>query len=368
MYKISKSGYHTDKYEVIVILDMKIFKNSSKENNECFILENKVEKFFNELITYASNENATDIHIKPFEESVVIKLRVDGELKNYLKISKEMHKVLVSYIKLKSNMDISEKRIPQDGRMSFGFKNREIDIRISSIPSLIGESLVLRILNREKFLVSKENLGFRDEDLNLIKKLTKNKSGIILISGQTGSGKTTTAYSLIKDLIDEKLNIITIEDPVECKIEEITQIQVNKKINLDFEYGLKSILRHDPDVIFIGEIRDTETAKIAIKSANTGHLVISTIHTNDSISSIIRLFGMDIKPYLINSSLLGVISQKLVKTDEGRKLSYEILEVNDDLKEFITENINYKTLKNKAKEYDLIKSNKESFDKAVSFS
>lgn len=255
-------------------------------------------------------------------------------------------------------MDISEKRIPQDGRMTFDFNSREIDIRTSSVPTCFGEKLALRILNKSSFLKDKKELGFLDCDIKIIENLLKNKSGMILISGSTGSGKTTTAYSFINDLVSKNINIISIEDPIEYRIDEITQVQVNKKVGIDFDNGLKSILRQDPDVIFVGEIRDLETAKIAIKASTTGHLVISTIHTNDSLSSLFRFMEMNIPHYLINSSLIGIISQQLIQINEKMILSYEILQVKDSLKKYINDKIDYSTLKIKAEELNLISSNK----------
>ena len=209
-------------------------------------MENDIEKFFNEMLIDSINKNCSDIHIKPQKERSIIKLRINGKLRDYITIENSIYKNLVSYIKLKNNMDISEKRIPQDGRMTFDFNSREIDIRTSSIPTIFGEKLALRILNRSNFLKDKKDLGFLERDIKIIENLLKQKSGMILISGSTGSGKTTTAYSLINDLINKNLNIISIEDPIEYRIDEITQIQVNKKIGIDFDNGLKSILRQDP--------------------------------------------------------------------------------------------------------------------------
>ncbi len=325
-------------------------------------MENDIEKFFNEMLIDSINKNCSDIHIKPQKERSIIKLRINGKLQDYITIENSIYKNLVSYIKLKNNMDISEKRIPQDGRMTFDFNSRDIDIRTSSVPTIFGEKLALRILNRSNFLKDKKDLGFLQRDIKIIENLLKQKSGMILISGSTGSGKTTTAYSLINDLIDKNLNIISIEDPIEYRIDEITQIQVNKKIGIDFDNGLKSILRQDPDVIFVGEIRDLETAKTAIKASTTGHLVISTIHTNDSLSSLLRFIEMNIPHYLINASLIGIISQRLITINEKINLSYEILEVKNSLKKYINNDIDYSTLRSKAKELNLISSNKDIFE------
>lgn len=257
--------------------------------------------------------NASDIHIEPFEKLLKIRMRVDGSLKEINTYNIELHSQLSTLIKLLAGMNIAEKRLPQDGRIDKDIDNNIVDLRISTIPTVHGEKIVIRILNRNTFFKSKYEIGFSDEAINKIKSMTSDMSGLIIVTGPTGSGKTTTLYSILNDFKNIDKNIVTIEDPVEYKIEGINQIQVNYKYGLDFATGLKSILRQDPDIIMIGEIRDKETAQIAIRAASTGHLVISTMHTNNSVESINRLVDMGIPRYLISSVLKGIISQKLVR-------------------------------------------------------
>ena len=257
--------------------------------------------------------NASDIHIEPFEKLLKIRMRVDGSLKEINTYNIELHSQLSTLIKLLAGMNIAEKRLPQDGRIDKDIDNNIVDLRISTIPTVYGEKIVIRILNRNTFFKSKYEIGFSDEAINKIKSMTADMSGLIIVTGPTGSGKTTTLYSILNDFKNIDKNIVTIEDPVEYKLEGINQIQVNYKYGLDFATGLKSILRQDPDIIMIGEIRDKETAQIAIRAASTGHLVISTMHTNNSVESINRLVDMGIPRYLISSVLKGIISQKLVR-------------------------------------------------------
>ncbi|WP_303005767.1 GspE/PulE family protein [Romboutsia ilealis] len=339
---------------------------------------------FREILIKAIYKGASDIHIEPFEDEILIRIRVDGQLSKILTIDMESYSFLLTVIKLDSNMNITEKRLPQDGRMEKKIDDIIVDIRTSTIPTIYGEKIVLRILNRKSLIKEKSELGFSKQAIEKIENIINKKSGILLVTGSTGSGKTTTVYSILNDLLNSKKNIMTIEDPVEYKIKGINQIQVNDKIGLTFEVGLRSILRQDPDIIMIGEIRDEETAKIAIRAASTGHLVISTMHTNNTISSINRLMEMKLPPYLISSTLIGVISQKLVKKicnncnhgiviedglyDEthtnmelvcdkcedtgyyGRTAMYEILEISENLKQDINNwtnnwNISNSTLK-----------------------
>ena len=257
--------------------------------------------------------NASDIHIESFEKLLKIRMRVDGSLKEINTYNIELHSQLSTLIKLLAGMNIAEKRLPQDGRIDKDIDNNIVDLRISTIPTVYGEKIVIRILNRNTFFKSKYEIGFSDEAINKIKSMTASMSGLIIVTGPTGSGKTTTLYSILNDFKNIDKNIVTIEDPVEYKLEGINQIQVNYKYGLDFATGLKSILRQDPDIIMIGEIRDKETAQIAIRAASTGHLVISTMHTNNSVESISRLVDMGVPRYLISSVLKGVISQKLVR-------------------------------------------------------
>lgn len=330
--------------------------------------ENYARKLINNILKKAVEERASDIHIEPFKDNLVIRIRVDGQLKEIARYSMDLYPCISSVIKLDSSIDITEKRLPQDGRVDIVVNNSIIDLRISSIPTVYGEKIVIRILNRDSFLKSKDELGFSEQAIIDIKKIINKKSGILLITGPTGSGKTTTVYSILNDLRDSSKNIMSIEDPVEYKMEGVNQIQVNNKVGLTFEEGLRSILRQDPDIIMVGEIRDVETAQIAIRAAITGHLVISTMHTNDAVSSIARLMDMQIPTYLINSSLIGVIAQRLVRKvckycsheiiikdssqEEvstkvskgcskcnrgyyGRTAIYEILDIDDDIKSCI---------------------------------
>lgn len=272
-----------------------------------------VNYLFQDILQKAVKEKASDIHIEPFSDLLKIRMRVDGNMKEMLNLELDLYQSLASVIKYKANMDITEKRLPQDGRIDVKIKDLLVDIRISTVPTTYGEKIVLRLLSRDSFLKTKEELGFSKGAIEKIQEIINKKTGILLVTGPTGSGKTTTVYSILKDLRNTSKNIMTIEDPVEYKMEGINQIQVNHKVGLTFEKGLKAILRQDPDIIMVGEIRDVETAKTAVRAAITGHLVISTLHTNDAVSSIARLIDMEIPPYLLNASLIGVISQRLVR-------------------------------------------------------
>ena len=373
-----------------LLTGQKINKNLELEHTEEYksVTSNLDEDYariqFREILTKAIYKDASDIHIEPFEDEILIRIRVDGQLSKILTIAMESYSFLLTVIKLDSNMNITEKRLPQDGRMEKKIDDIIVDIRTSTIPTIYGEKIVLRILNRTSLIKEKSELGFSKQAIEKIENIINKKSGILLVTGSTGSGKTTTVYSILNDLLNSKKNIMTIEDPVEYKIKGMNQIQVNDKIGLTFEVGLRSILRQDPDIIMIGEIRDEKTAKIAIRAASTGHLVISTMHTNNTISSINRLMEMNLPPYLISSTLIGVISQKLVrkicnncnhgivikdgldsgintnmelicdKCEDtgyyGRTAMYEILEINENLKQDINNwtnnwNISNSTLK-----------------------
>ena len=293
--------------------DLILKKIKNHYDNSIKLDEDYARKLFDKILKRAIKENASDIHIEPFKEYLKIRMRIDGELKEVSRFLMDLYSPLSYVIKLSVSMDITEKRLPQDGRVDIDLDGKFIDIRASSIPTVYGEKIVLRILNRDKFLKTKEELGFSKEATKIMKKIINKKSGILLVTGPTGSGKTTTVYSILNDLKNISKNIVTIENPVEYKMDGINQIQVNSKVGLTFETGLRSILRQDPDIIMIGEIRDIETAQIAVRAAITGHLVISTMHTNDAVSSIARLMDMQIQPYLINASLIGVISQRLVR-------------------------------------------------------
>ncbi|MFZ5966241.1 MAG: type II secretion system ATPase GspE [Bacillota bacterium] len=270
-------------------------------------------RLINSIIQQAVKMKASDIHIEPYEDNVRVRFRVDGELQEIMTPSKSAHSAISTRIKIMGKMDIAEKRIPQDGRVETVVDGKEVDLRISVLPTVYGEKIVIRLLDRSGFLVTKGQLGFTDENLALFDKIIKNPNGIILVTGPTGSGKTTTLYTVLRELNKPNINVITVEDPVEYRLRGINQVQVNTKAGLTFASGLRAILRQDPDVIMIGEIRDAETAQIAIRAAITGHLVLSTMHTNDTASTVTRLVDMGIEPYLVSSSVVGVIAQRLVK-------------------------------------------------------
>jgi len=275
--------------------------------------EAPVIRLVNNVITQAIVEGASDIHVEPLEKSLRVRYRIDGILYEKQSFPKAIQPGIISRLKIMSNMDIAEKRIPQDGRISLKFEGRRIDFRVSSLPTVYGEKVVLRILDKTKALMPLEKLGFSSENLKKFEDIIAQPYGMILISGPTGSGKTTTLYSALQRLNTPGRNIITVEDPVEYQLKGINQVQVNEKAGLLFSTALRSILRQDPDIILIGEIRDAETAKIAIEAALTGHLVFSTIHTNDSASIPTRLIDMGVEPFLVASSLIGATAQRLIR-------------------------------------------------------
>ncbi|KRT70428.1 MAG: general secretory pathway protein E, type IV pilus assembly protein PilB [candidate division NC10 bacterium CSP1-5] len=266
------------------------------------------------LITRGIQEGATDIHVEPEERLVRNRFRVDGVLRQGPDVPKELQGAVIARIKVMANLDIAENRLPQDGRMDFQFGGRQIDIRVSTFPTIRGENLVLRILDRAKLVLGLEQLGFTPDHLTFFKRVLQNPNGIILVTGPTGSGKTTTLYSAMSYLNAEERNIITIEDPVEYEIQGIRQSQINVKAGLTFANGLRHILRQDPDVIMVGEMRDDETVDVAIRAALTGHLVFSTLHTNDAAGAVPRLTDMGVAPFLLASALLLVVSQRLVRS------------------------------------------------------
>ncbi len=272
-----------------------------------------VVRLVDSIIQHAIRTRASDIHIEPHEKILRIRFRIDGELQEIMTSSKTAHSSIVTRIKILGKMNIAEKRIPQDGRVEMQIDNKEVDLRISVIPTVYGEKVVLRLLDRSSTILSKAQLGFNEDNINMFNKLIQSPNGIILVTGPTGSGKTTTLYAVLQELNKVNRNIITIEDPVEYRLDGINQMQVNVKTGLTFASCLRSIFRQDPDIIMIGEIRDAETAEIAVRAAITGHLVLSTIHTNDSSSTITRLIDMGVEPYLVSSSVVGVVAQRLVK-------------------------------------------------------
>jgi general secretion pathway protein E len=270
-------------------------------------------KMVNVILSQAVTERASDVHIEPYEKSVVVRYRVDGILHKVLSPPKSYHSGIVSRIKIMSHLNIAENRLPQDGRIKLKLTGKDIDIRVSTIPCQFGERVVMRLLNKTDQKYSLNTMGFSQELLEPFKKLIYNPYGIVLVTGPTGSGKSTTLYSALTELNTPERNIITCEDPVEYQIEGISQMQMQEKIGMTFATGLRAILRQDPDVIMVGEIRDEETARIAIQASLTGHLVFSTLHTNDASSAVTRLVDMGIEPYMITSSVLGFIAQRLVR-------------------------------------------------------
>ncbi|MBQ8891902.1 MAG: type II/IV secretion system protein [Bacilli bacterium] len=267
----------------------------------------------NNIIVYAASKRASDIHFDPVEAGLKVRLRIDGVLQDHTLVPPLYQKNLTTRIKLISNMNITESRLPQDGSIKDSINGIDLDMRVSALNTNLGEKIVIRILDYSKSAEGLESLGFTPENLVKIKKMIEVPNGIILITGATGTGKSTTCYTMLQHLNNEETNIITVEDPIEMNIEGINQVQVNSEIGLTFGRVLRSILRQDPNIILIGEIRDTETAQIAVRASITGHLVFSTIHTNNSLSTIERLLDMDVERYLLSSALTGIVSQKLAR-------------------------------------------------------
>jgi general secretion pathway protein E len=271
-------------------------------------------RLINALITEAIKENASDIHVEPFETRLSIRFRVDGVLREVLEPPRQIASLLCSRIKVMAQLDIAEKRLPQDGRIALKVANRPVDIRVSTLPSGHGERVVMRILDKQAGRLDLLQLGMGENDQRRLSKVIQKPHGIILVTGPTGSGKTTTLYAMLTELNDAKRNILTVEDPIEYDLDGIGQTPVNNKVDMTFAKGLRAILRQDPDVVMVGEIRDNETAQIAVQASLTGHMVLSTLHTNSAVGAIIRLQDMGIEPFLLSSTLLGVISQRLVRS------------------------------------------------------
>ena len=339
------------------------------------------------MIVDAVKKGASDIHFDPTEDELMVRIRIDGSLLEYAKVPTTVKKNLITRIKIISGMNITETRLPQDGSIKGNFQDIDVDLRVSSLPIIDGEKIVIRILNYKMSLNGLDAIGLTKNNYEKINKLIKKPNGMILVTGATGSGKSTTVYSMLQVLNTTDRNIITVEDPVEMKIEGINQVQVMSEIGLTFSNTLRSILRQDPDIIMIGEIRDDETARIAVRASITGHLVLSTIHTNNSLNTIERLLDMDIERYLLGSALSGIISQRLVKRlcpkcrksrptndyekklfqtvlgmdvnqiytsgscDEcingykGRVALHEVLEINQDIKDAIINNVRKEDLR-----------------------
>ncbi len=281
-------------------------------------------RLINALLADAVKVNASDIHIEPGEHSLSIRHRVDGLLQPVLEPDKALAPLIASRIKIMSKLDIAEKRLPQDGRISLKIAGHPIDIRVSTIPGAFGERIVMRLLDKQSGQLNLQQLGMNDAQLSLMQSLVALPHGIVLVTGPTGSGKTTTLYAALEAINDRDRNIMTIEDPIEYHLQGISQTQVNNKVSMDFARGLRAILRQDPDVIMIGEIRDLETAEIAIQASLTGHLVFSTLHTNSAVGAITRLVDMGVQPFLLASSLKAVIAQRLVRRlNPDNKIAYE---------------------------------------------
>lgn len=340
-----------------------------------------------EMIVDAVKHGASDIHFDPTEKDLIVRIRIDGTLVNYAKVPETVKKNLITRIKIISGMNITESRLPQDGAIKGLIEEIDVDLRVSSLPIIHGEKIVIRILDYRMSLSGLETLGLSKENLKKVNELIKKPNGIILVTGATGSGKSTTVYSILQVLNTTERNIITVEDPVEMKLEGINQVQVMSEIGLTFSNTLRSILRQDPDIIMIGEIRDDETARIAVRAAITGHLVLSTVHTNNSLNTIERLLDMEVERYLLGSALSGIVSQRLVKQlcpkcraarptnayeknlfkqilnmdvnqiytpvgckecingYHGRTAIHEVLEINQDIKDAIVNNIRKEELR-----------------------
>ncbi|MGD7044125.1 GspE/PulE family protein [Jeotgalibacillus proteolyticus] len=293
--------------------ELKLEDKQEITNQDLTDMESPIIRLVNQLLSSATSQKASDIHIDPQETKVLFRIRVDGVLRTERILPKHIQGMLTARIKILANMDITEQRVPQDGRIKINVDYKPIDLRVSTLPTVYGEKLVLRILDLSSSLNDLHTLGFNPLNLKRFTSMIDKPTGIVLITGPTGSGKSSTLYAALNKLNSEDVNIITVEDPVEYQMEGINQIQMNSNVGLTFAAGLRAILRQDPNIIMVGEIRDQETAEVAIRASLTGHLVLSTIHTNDSLSTITRLFDMDVEPFLIASSLSGVVAQRLVR-------------------------------------------------------
>jgi type IV pilus assembly protein PilB len=296
-----------------LIADMEDVETKSKEEEEPDVNDAPVIRLVNSILENAIREKASDIHIEPDEKQTFVRLRIDGRLHKAMTIPRQIQNAVISRLKIMGRMDIAEKRIPQDGKIKTKLDNRPIDIRVSTLPTVWGEKMVMRILDQQAALVPLEKLGFREDEEKAIMNLIERPNGIILVTGPTGSGKSTTLYSVLSKINAPEINITTVEDPVEYQMQGINQVNTNPKAGMTFASVLRSLLRQDPDVIMVGEIRDKETAEIAVQASLTGHLVISTLHTNDAPSTVSRLFHMGLEPFAVSAALIGVIAQRLVR-------------------------------------------------------
>ncbi|MDZ5458431.1 GspE/PulE family protein [Azohydromonas lata] len=300
-------------------------------------------RMLNALLTQAARDGASDIHIEPCERASSVRFRIDGALREVVRPQRALHAALISRLKVMAQLDISEKRLPQDGRIALRIGSRAVDVRVSTLPSTHGERAVLRLLDKSGNRLSLEAVGLRGPVLRAFERLIAQPHGIVLVTGPTGSGKTTTLYAALGRLVSDSTNIMTVEDPVEYELPGVGQTQVNARIELTFARALRAILRQDPDVIMIGEIRDFETAQIAIQASLTGHLVLATLHTNDAPSAVTRLTDMGVEPFLLSSTLLGVLAQRLVRRLEpadpsayrGRTGLFELLVADDAIRALI---------------------------------
>lgn len=319
---IEKCFHHK---EVALEEDVSLEKKPSQEGYDLLAQtsDHPVIRLLNTFLIEAIHQKASDIHFEPQEEGLMVRFRVDGILQARFTPPEQYHAQILTRIKVMAQLDIAERRLPQDGRMKLKMGEREIDFRVSTIPVVYGERIVLRILDKKNLLLGLDHLGMKKQLLEKMRRLLRMPEGMILVTGPTGSGKTTTLYSALLEIDAQKHNIMTIEEPVEYKLAHIAQIGVNPKIHLTFSTGLRHILRQDPDIIMIGEVRDPETAEIAVQAALTGHLVFTTLHTNDAPSAIARLADMEVEPYLISSSVIGILAQRLVrKICSHCKISY----------------------------------------------
>ncbi|MDR2333558.1 MAG: Flp pilus assembly complex ATPase component TadA [Burkholderiaceae bacterium] len=346
--RISAAYSQSDSSAAMVVSEVESDADLSRMMQELPAVEDLLEsagdapiiRMLNALLTQAVRDGASDIHIEPYERHSSVRFRVDGTLREVVQPNRALHAALISRLKIMADLDISEKRLPQDGRISLRLGTRAIDVRVSTLPNAHGERAVLRLLDKSENKLSLESVGMQGPVLSQFERLIQQPHGIILVTGPTGSGKTTTLYAALARLDASSSNIMTVEDPIEYELAGVGQTQINSKIDLTFAKALRAILRQDPDVIMIGEIRDFETAQIAIQASLTGHLVLATLHTNDSTSAITRLTDMGVEPFLLSSSLLGVLAQRLVRKIDasdpsgyrGRTGIFELLEVDDRIR------------------------------------
>jgi general secretion pathway protein E len=365
-------------------------------------------RLVNSLMSQSVKDRASDIHIEPFEREISVRFRVDGVLREIIKPPKRFQSSIISRVKIMAGLNIAEKRLPQDGRIRLKVAGKDIDIRVSTVPTSYGERIVMRLLDRSSVLRDLDTIGFNPRNLSIMNALIRKPHGIILVTGPTGSGKTSTLYACLAKINSPELNILTIEDPVEYQLHGVGQVQVNPKIELTFANGLRSFLRQDPDVIMVGEIRDRSTAEIAIQASLTGHLVLSTVHTNDSAGAVTRLVDMGVEPFLVASSLVGVLAQRLVRTIcpdcketykpppqelieigldpevvhevsrgrgcprcletgyKGRLGIYELMLVDDEIRQLVLRNVDANTIKNAARKKGLRSLREDGGEKVIS--